>query len=85
MEQPGRTARVRKGSHTVPWVEESNPGLGLQPSGARTASLPSEEVACAPRMECQLPGLCSLVAGIPLCLRSPGAVKKVSLQEFLSQ
>lgn len=40
MEQPGRTARVKRGSHTVPWVEESNPGLGPQPSRKQHLFLP---------------------------------------------
>lgn len=61
MEQPGRTARVRRGSPTVPWVKESNPGLGLQPSGARIASLPSEESPELPGWNVSFPA--SLITG----------------------
>ena len=51
-----RKARVGR-SHTVPWVDESKPGLGLQSPLARTASFPSEEVRS---LELAGPGISAL-------------------------
>ena len=82
-----RIARVGR-SHTVPWMDESKLGLGLQFPLARTASFPSEEVRS---LELAGPGisalwpLWSLVVGIPLCLKSLGAIKLLSRNFFPSQ
>ena len=72
-------------SHTVPQVDESKPGLGLQSPVTRTASFPSE-VRSLELSGPEISALWPLL--IPGCWDSLVSQKprsnEVSLQEFLS-
>lgn len=71
-----------RGSHTVPWAEESNPGLGLQPPGPEQHLFLLKRSPELQNWECQLSGPSrSRVVGIPFVSQQPWSSK----EKFLSR